>query len=163
MQALLERTRSPREIVLGAMMVSDVIGDISIEAAMEWREQQWSSVESYANIRRTTDGGTHVAGLLNGLAAGLRDATPHRCAKRPIRGLREAIRHGLHAVICVRLHDPTYDRPTLGRLTTPEAEAAVSTAMRRAFARHLRESPALLEHTLRLIDGPPAAGTSGAA
>lgn len=126
LRSLLERTRYPRESILSVLTVNEVLDGISVEAAMEWRQDRWSSIESYANIQRTTDGGTHVRGLLNGLARGLRSADAQRCGKRTLRELRETVSRGLHAIVCVRLRDPTFGAPTRSKLMTPSVEMAVS-------------------------------------
>ncbi|WP_437592305.1 hypothetical protein [Sorangium sp. So ce1000] len=50
----------------------------------------------------------------------------------------------IDAIVCVRLHDPTYGEPTKSRLTTPEAKRAVSSAVRAAFAAFARCNATLL-------------------
>ncbi|WP_437617068.1 ATP-binding protein [Sorangium sp. So ce834] len=141
----LERTRRMLVPVGNALFVDQLVGEIRVEAAVEWLPCRWSTVESYANIERTTDGGTHVQGLVEGLAEALRDAVPAWKA-RPKKKATEAVRRGLHAIVCVRLHDPTFDAPTKTRLITPEAKRAVSSAVRAAFAAVVQSDPSLLEH-----------------
>lgn len=102
-------------------------------------------MESFANIERTTDGGTHVQGLLLGLGKGLLDAAP-TWKTVPPKKRAAAIDRGLHAIVCVRLNDPTFGAPTKSRLDTPEAKKAVSQAIRAASASFLRHHPAVLEH-----------------
>jgi len=52
----------------GTLVFDELVGEICVEAAVEWLPSRGSTVESYANIERTTDGGTHVQGLIEGLA-----------------------------------------------------------------------------------------------
>jgi DNA gyrase/topoisomerase IV subunit B len=52
----------------------------------------------------------------------------------------------MHAVVCVRLCDPTYDRPTRDRLATAEATEAVRVVVASAFDAFLRREPKLLQH-----------------
>lgn len=145
LSVFLERTRMALAPIGNPLFVDQIVGEIRVEAAIEWRQCRWSTVESYANIERTTEGGTHVHGLVEGLAAGLREAVP-AWKKRPKKEVTEAVNRGLHAIVCVRLHDPTYGEPTKSRLVTPEAQSAVSSAVRAAFAAFLRRDALLLEH-----------------
>lgn len=143
--AFLERTRKELVPVASALVLDEVVGEIRVEAAVEWHASRWSAVESYANVERTTDGGTHVQGLIEGLAEGLRDAAP-AWKTRPQKKLVESVSRGLHAIVCVRLIDPTYGAPTKSRLVTPEAKSAVSSAVRATFGPFLRRNGALLKH-----------------
>ncbi|MFN0053026.1 MAG: ATP-binding protein [Planctomycetales bacterium] len=145
LRALLERTRSGFVPVAGTLLVDQTIGKIRVEAAIEWLPCRWSTVESYANIERTTEGGTHVEGLVDGLARALRDVVAG-WKEKTRKSTTEAVRRGLHAIVCVRLNDPHYGGPSRNCLGTPEAKTAVSTAVRTAFARFLCDADALIKH-----------------
>lgn len=150
LHGLLERSRPSTNVVsTEPLVVKATHESILVEAAMEWRDIQWSSIESFANIERTTDGGSHVQGLLDGLADGLRAAVRSRVRGRG--RLREAVQQGLHAVVCVRLDDPTYDQPTKSRLVTPEAVRAVRAVVAPAFEVWLERQPQLLERFESLL------------
>jgi DNA gyrase subunit B len=138
--------------------VSAKHGAIAVEAAMRWYLHPWSSVESFANIERTTDGGTHVRGLLEGLADGLRAAAQPHPVGRKRSQLRRAVQQGLQAVVCVRLHDPTFGEPTRSRLVTPEAERAVRAVVAPAFEAALSHNGELLERFLKVLTALGAAG-----
>lgn len=147
LRAYLEHARKGATAIGDALSIDETVGAIRVEVAAEWLVHPWAAVgvESYANIERTTEGGTHVRGLLDGLAAGLRDVAPGM-KRRPKGEVVAAIERGLNAVVCVRLNDPKYGAPTKARLETPEARAAVAGVVRTAFAALLRESPSLVEH-----------------
>lgn len=141
----LERRRRELEPVAGTLIVDELVGEIRVEAAVEWLPSPWSTVESYANIERTTYDGAHVVGLVRGLSRALRDVVP-AWKDQPKKKATEAVRRGLHAIVCVRLQDPTYDSPTKTCLLNPEARRAVSSAVRRAFAEFAQGNTALIEH-----------------
>lgn len=141
----LERTRRALEPIGNALFVDQLVGDIRVEAAIEWLPCRWSSVESYANVERTTEGGTHVNGLLDGLVRALR-ATVGTWKTRSKKEVLDAVSRGLHAIVCVRLNDPTYESPTKSRLATPEAQRAVAAAVRGAFTTFLQGNTSLLDH-----------------
>ncbi|MFZ5891931.1 MAG: hypothetical protein ACOY0T_12825 [Myxococcota bacterium] len=126
------------------LLVNKTIGQIRVEVAVRWRVHRPPRVESFANVTRTTDGGTHVRGLVRGLTKGLRLAAPQTCRQKTSKQLLEAIYPGLDAVVCVSLKDPTYDSPTKDKLSTPAAEAAVVAAVCEAFVVFARDEKPLL-------------------
>lgn len=145
LKVFLERTRPGHSPIGGTLLVNKLVGMIRVEAAIQWLPRQWTKIESFANVERTTDGGTHVQGLLDGLARALRVAIP-TWKRRPKKAAMEAVKRGLHAVVCVRLQDPSYDMPTKSRLVTPEAQNAVSTAVGEAFVEFIHSYEALVEY-----------------
>lgn len=119
------------------------LGQIQVEVAALWDSAGPSNIVSFANIERTLDGGAHANGFRSGLLAGLKRAAPDLCRGYPSRLLNRALLAGLVGVVCVRLKDPTYDRPTKSRLVTPEARRAVRVCAAEAFAEYLRDKPNL--------------------
>jgi len=136
LQGLLEPVR---EGCSDTFLVATSIGEIRVDAAARWHPYPWSSVDSFANIERTTGGGTHVRGMLTGFARGLRLAARDACRDRNAKQLIRVISEGLNAVVCVRLNQPRYEGPTRDRLCTPAAETAVRDSVSEAFANLLRD------------------------
>ncbi|MGC4090515.1 MAG: ATP-binding protein [Polyangiaceae bacterium] len=136
LQAFLERADEAGETLL----VNELVGDVRVEVAARWHSHRRSTIESFANIERTTDGGSHVRGLINGLVKGLRRAAPKPCDGMSKKQLVAPLSRGLDAVVCVRLNDPTYDAPTKTKLLTPAVEAAVKAAVSDAFTAFLRDN-----------------------
>jgi DNA gyrase/topoisomerase IV subunit B len=91
----LERWRRPGATRLAPLIVSGRVDDLQVDAAMEWQPDARMIVESYANIERTTYGGTHVHGLLSGLSRGLRTAAGNRLASRTAEEVRTLATRGL--------------------------------------------------------------------
>ncbi len=119
---------------------------IIVEAAAVWGTSPGTSLESFANVMRTTDGGTHVDGLLRGLVSGTRQALPHVCRGLRRKHIERVLKCGLNAVVCVRLHDPEYGRPTRDRLSSPHVSAVVDHCIAGPFATYLASAPALSAH-----------------
>jgi DNA gyrase subunit B len=134
--ALLARSREGLAPVAEPMVVKQSVEKISVDAAIEWLPTARSSVESFANVQRTTHGGAHVRGLLDGLTAGLCAVIPQWRAQR--KRATALVRQGLHAVVQVRLQDPSFGDPTTGVLSTPAARRAVRAAVQSAFELLLR-------------------------
>lgn len=143
--AFLERIRAGETPLAAPLCVDQRVGEIRVEAAMEWLPGCPSKVQSYANVARTTEGGTHVEGLVDGLARALKDVV-FAWKDSTQKAASAAVRRGLHAVVCVRLVDPTYGAPTKNRLMTPEVKVAVSSVVRAAFVALLQQSPTLVAY-----------------
>jgi DNA gyrase subunit B len=124
---------------------ASTVGKIRVELAARWTRNDGSSIESFANVARTTDGGTHVRGLVLGLADGFKRAAPKLAAGKTLRSIEAALSRGLTAIVCVRLDDARYGRPTKSELITPEATAAVKECVAQSFATFLSNEKALLK------------------
>lgn len=122
--------------------VGEVDG-IRIEAVALWTCRHDMRIESFANVSRTTEGGTHVAGLLRGLVQGARRSALLPTAGRRAKVVQRALGTGLRAVVCVRLADPAYARPTRDRLATPQVSEAVARCVAPAFATWLADHDAV--------------------
>lgn len=126
---------------------------ILVEVAAIWCRYPGTSLESFANVMRTTDGGTHVDGLLRGLVSGLRQALPDMCRGRCRTQIEDVLTSGLSAVVCVRLDDPEYGRPTKDRLSSPRVAAVVERCIADPFAAYLRSEPMLLARMANALEG----------
>jgi len=131
---------------LASFAASGTEAAIAVEVAAGWGYSHQSSIESYANVERTTEGGTHVQGMLRGLAIGLQKAAPDVCKGRSRAPVIKALSMGLVAVVCVRLNDPSYGAPTKSRLETPEAKRSVERCVAAAFQVFLAQRPNVLQH-----------------
>lgn len=128
------------------------VDGIRIEAVATWASRHDTRIESFANVCRTTDGGTHVAGLLRGLVQGARRSACLPTTGKRARHLERAIGRGLRAVVCVRLVDPAYARPTRDRLATPEVSEAVAKCVSPAFAAWLDRHEAMRVRVAAALD-----------
>lgn len=143
-RASLQKTRHSWVTPIAEMLVVDeMIGRIRVEGAVEWVRGHACEIESFANIERTRDGGTHVEGLLAGLREGLLRADPSWTEVDPKETTR-ILRDGLRAVVGVRLCHPTYGLPAKSRLVTPEVKDAVTRVVSGGFEALLARQPALL-------------------
>jgi DNA gyrase/topoisomerase IV subunit B len=133
-----------------AFEIHDKQEDITVEAAVNWGTQWRFAVESFANINRTTEGGTHVRGLLLGLVGGLRAAAPEAFKGRRTPELESLLSKGLVAIVCVRLNDVEFGRPTRSELVTPRVRNIVKKIVAGRFAHYLQHEPELLR---RLVAG----------
>lgn len=93
-------------------------GPIDVEVALAWHKAPFivSTIDSFVNLRRSREGGSHVDGMHDGIQQFLGS------------GRREDNQRGLVAVVTVLLADVKYGNPTHDRLDTPEARAPVAEA-----------------------------------
>lgn len=114
--------------------------DVRVEVALTFLALERGALESFANVHRTSSEGSHVEGLLNGLAAGLRDVLGAEVSRTKARKL---LRDRAEGAVCVRLRDAAYEAPTRSRLATPRVSRIVRALVRPAFATHLRRDDEL--------------------
>lgn len=135
-----------RDTPIGSIFqLRELVEDIEIDIAARWGSFSDGDIHSFANTERTTHGGTHVRGLLSGLAEGLKRAAP-ALASYSAKQRERALSETLVALVCVRLNDPTYDAPTKTVLTTPRVQGIVKATVTRHFAEFLAREPQLLAH-----------------
>jgi DNA gyrase subunit B len=106
---------------------STAIGSIDVEVYVAWRMSKASAngdpaVESFVNLARTRDHGSHVDGLFDGVRAFFGVPKDRRLA-------------GLVAAVSIVLEDVKYGRPEKQRLQTIEAATPVATATKLALER----------------------------
>jgi len=118
-------------------------GEILVDVAARWWADAEPHIESFANVERTTEGGSHVRGLTKGLAEGFRQFARKKCTGLPSERLIAALSKGLCAVVCVRLTDARYEGPVRNQLSTPAAETAVKTVVSKAFPEFLEQNKEL--------------------
>jgi len=123
--------------------IDGVFGDVRVDVALEWGGDSDPTIQSYANLIETSEGGTHADGLVDGLTLGLLEALGVGASTWSLGDARDAVSRGLFAVLRVRLDHLDFDRPTREHLATPLAGRAVENVVRAAFARRLRDDTAL--------------------
>ena len=139
--------------------------DVEVDVSLQWTESTSESIYSFANGIPTHDGGTHEAGLRDGVAAAVmnyleaNDAIP-----RGVEIKRGDIREGMHAVVNVFLGDPQFQGQTKDKLNNPEVKGVVASLARQAVERHLYANPSTGNAVaMRVIQAAKARAASRAA
>jgi DNA gyrase subunit B len=128
-----------------AFLVAETSGGMLVEVAAQWRPFGWASIESFVNLQRTTEGGTHVRSFRLGLAAGFKQAAPEACAQQTPKQIERALGWGLVATVCLRAGDPRFAGSTRDCLVTPAAQRAARKCVATAFRAFLEREPAMLK------------------
>lgn len=133
-------------------VLSDVIyfnrqnGTLSAEVAIQYNDGLAENVESFVNVIKTTDGGTHVTGFRTGLTRSITDyAKKIGVTKEVVDSLAgEDTREGLTAAIFVKI--PTdkiqFESQTKSKLNNPEAQGFVSQIVKEELDTYFEENPA---------------------
>lgn len=98
---------------------------------LAWTDGTAENVQSYANGVRTSDGGTHEAGLKQAVVKAVR-AYMQAKGRNP-KGITlsaEDIREGMIAVLSTYIKEPQFQGQTKGRLNNPEAQAMIENLVR---------------------------------
>lgn len=140
---------------------SDVIyfkkdsNEISAEIAMQYNDSLSESIESFVNVVKTTDGGTHVTGFRMGLTRSIVDyARKIGVQKDVVDSLSgEDTREGLTAAIFVKI--PTdkiqFESQTKAKLNNPEAQGFLAQLTKEGLDTYFEEHPSEARKVLEKI------------
>lgn len=117
--------------------------DVEIEVAMQYNDGYQETLFTYANNIKTTEGGTHLAGLRAALTRTINSyATRNnllKSAKFAISG--EDVREGLSAVISVKVPEPQFEGQTKTKLGNSDVKGLVESLTGEALNSYLEENP----------------------
>lgn len=117
---------------------------ISAEIALQYSDSYNERVESYVNVIRTADGGTHLTGFRMALNKVLKDyATKNNLLKEKESFSTDDLKEGLSAVIFVKMpsNDLQFESQTKAKLNNSEAQSAVYQIFKDGFDTFLEENP----------------------
>ncbi len=117
---------------------------ITVEVALQYNDTYNERVESYVNVIRTPDGGTHINGFRIALGKVLRDyAEKNGLLKEKEAFVADDLREGLTAVIFVKMpsNDLQFESQTKAKLNNSEAQSAVYQVFKDGFDTFLEENP----------------------
>ncbi|MBT4124441.1 MAG: DNA gyrase subunit B [Candidatus Pacebacteria bacterium] len=117
---------------------------IGVEVALQYNDTYIEKTDSYVNVIRTPDGGTHVNGFRLALGRVVRDyAEKNGLLKEKESFTAEDLREGLTAVVFVKMsaNDLQFESQTKAKLNNGEAQSAVYKIFKEAFKTYLEENP----------------------
>ncbi len=147
--ALLQRRKRKPSHEAPFQLVKDPLtadGEGRLEVVLGWTEATRENFRSYVNGIPTGSGGSHEAGLREGLAKAVRQYLG--TSQRTPRGLSitaDDAREGVLAVLSVFLPDPQFQGQTKDRLNNPEIRTPVDAAVRVALEKWLHQTPTAAE------------------
>lgn len=122
----------------------DIISGLRVEMTMQWTEAPKESFKSYVNGIPTPDGGTHEAGLKDGVVRAVRSyMETHNLLDKKLDISADDIREGLYAVLNVFMVDPQFQGQTKEKLNNPEARSLVTNAFRLDLEQWMNAHPSI--------------------
>jgi DNA gyrase subunit B len=117
---------------------------IGVEVALQYNDTYTEKLESYANVIKTPDGGTHLTGFRMALNKVLKDyALKNNLAKEKEVFTTEDLREGLTAVVFIKMpsNDIQFESQTKSKLNNSEAQSAVYAIFKDGLEVFLEENP----------------------
>ncbi len=113
----------------------------AVDWAVHWLPEEGDLVtESYVNLVPTTQGGTHVTGLRQGLLEALREFCESRnLMPRGVRLTAEDVWERCCYLLSVKMDEPQFAGQTKERLTSRECSTFISALVRDAFSQWLHQ------------------------
>ncbi len=128
-----------------AIIINKEVNEIAVEVAIQYNDSFAETVESFANVVPTTEGGTHVTGFRTALTRVINDYA------RKIDALKEKdenftgddIKEGLSAVISIKMESDKiqFESQTKEKLGSAEVQTAVNQVTKEGLETFLEENP----------------------
>ncbi|MFA5624649.1 MAG: DNA topoisomerase IV subunit B [Bradymonadales bacterium] len=113
-----------------------------VDIAVCWCEGSKESLASFVNAIPTPDGGTHEAGLREGVQRALKTYMDnHDLVPRGVNITSEDTREGFFAAISLFMSNPQFQGQTKGRLGNPEVRSWISNAVKNELELYLNLHP----------------------
>ncbi len=127
--------------------------DVGMEVALQYNDGYQETLFTYANNIKTTEGGTHLAGLRAALTRTINTyATRNnllKSAKFAIAG--EDVREGLTAVISVKVPEPQFEGQTKTKLGNSDVKGLVDSLTCEALNNYLEENPGVARRIIEKV------------
>lgn len=147
-RSLVSHLNQYKKILHKVIYISDTWkGDkysIGVEMAMQYNDSYNESIETYANVIKTPDGGTHLTGFRMALNKVLKDyATKYGLLKEKESFTSDDLREGLTAVIFIKMpaNDIQFESQTKSKLNNADAQSAVYQICKDGLETYFEENP----------------------
>ena len=108
--------------------ITDEYNGIKVDIAFAWSDKK-GHIQSFANNLSTTEGGTHVKGLIKGLSQMIKESGRHEIITKYT---ETEIKKNLIAIIHVNIADPKFGSPCRDKLMNNTVYKAVKTIVYKA-------------------------------
>lgn len=147
--AKLNQNKKPiHEVIFISGSFKDEKMQIGVEVALQYTDVYSETIESFANVIKTVDGGTHLTGFRMALSKAMKDYMLKNgylktTAKVSEELTGEDLKEGLTAVIFVKMssNEIQFESQTKAKLNNPEAQSAVYQIVREKLDEYLEEHP----------------------
>ncbi len=126
--------------------VNKTVDNVTVEASIQFNEGYTETVESFANVIATHEGGTHLTGFRMALTRAVNDyARKNGYLKEKDDNLTgDDMREGLTAVVAIRMNSEhmQFEGQTKGKLGNAEIQPIVMVVVKEGVDTYLEENPA---------------------
>ncbi|HSX58110.1 MAG TPA: DNA topoisomerase (ATP-hydrolyzing) subunit B [Candidatus Saccharimonadales bacterium] len=121
------------------------VGGIGVEVAIQYNDSFTETVESFANVINTVEGGTHLTGFRTALTRSINDyAKKVGAVKDAGEGLQgEDMREGLTAVVAIKMNSDSieFEGQTKTKLGNAEVQPIVNSVVKEGMETFFEENP----------------------
>src|SRR5258708_7198614 len=124
------------------MYFEKVSDPLSIEVAIQYNDGYDEKVYSFANNINTVDGGTHLSGFRSSFTRTINSYAQSSGLSKNFKGslTLDDVRHGLVAVISVKLPQPQFEGQTKGKLNS-DLKGALESFLNDRLTEYLEQNP----------------------
>lgn len=117
--------------------------DVIVELAMQYTDDYYENVVTFANNIRTPEGGTHLIGFRNAITKTINNYARkiNLLKEKDTNLLGEDVREGLSAIISVKITHPQFEGQTKTKLGNAEVRAICDYVTSEALETFLEENP----------------------
>jgi len=143
----LNKNKKPlHPIIYFSKQTDDLEIPVGVEAALQYNDSFNETVQSFANVINTADGGTHLTGFKMALSRVVKDyAEKNNLLKDFKNGLlvSDDLREGLTAIVFVKMpsNNIQFESQTKTKLNNPEAQSAVFSVVKEGLTAYFEEHP----------------------
>ncbi len=127
--------------------------EVGVEVAVQYNDSYMETVESFANVINTKEGGTHLTGFRMALTRAVNDYAKKIGATKDIEGgfNGEDAREGLTAVVTIKTHSEKleFEGQTKGKLGNAEIQPLMQAVVKEGLETFFEENPT---HARRIIE-----------
>jgi DNA gyrase subunit B len=122
--------------------VDDTVGDIRVEAALQYTTSEDERIRCYTNNAFNPVGGTHLVGFRTAVTRTVNAyGKKQNVFKDGLQPAGDDTREGMTAVVSVQVPDPQFESNNKLRLNTPEVEGVVASVINDSLGQWLEENP----------------------
>ena len=120
--------------------------DLGVEVAIQYNDSFSETVESFANVINTTEGGTHLTGFRTALTRGINDYAKKigaiKTGEDNLTG--DDTREGLTAIVAIKMNSENieFEGQTKTKLGNAEVQPIVNSVVRKGLETFFEENPA---------------------
>lgn len=141
--------KSLHPIIYFSKQIDNLEIPVGVEVALQYNDSFNETVQSFANVINTGDGGTHLTGFRMALSKVVKDYAEKNNYFKDLKNntntlVSEDLREGLTAVVFVKMpsNDIQFESQTKTKLNNPEAQSAVFSVTKESLSNYFEENPA---------------------